>query len=126
MSIVHTFVCDYCGTQNHLSDDGDDYDGQEEMEEAENEKIASWGSGTASMSIAKSDDDLVMTLEDPPTLYYSVRLDFSAIKHYNPMRNIRKHVRNFSFCSKSCFGSFIDKNMDDKGKITKNKITEIK
>jgi hypothetical protein len=131
MSIIHTFVCDYCGSQNHLSDNGDDYDGQEESEDKAEEAIAWTPTATPGNFAAKSTllkasvDEEFPEIKESPTLYYSVRLDFAPVKTYNPLRIVRQYVRNFSFCSKSCFGSFIEKNMDDNGRITKNKITEI-
>lgn len=128
MSIVHTFVCDNCGTQNHLSDEGDDFDGQIEVEEGEKDvwTAPSVFSTRRSGPREKEEAEVEEQNSKEPTLYYSVRLDFVAIKKYDPLRIVKQYVKNFSFCSKSCFAAFVEKNMDDKGKITKNKIMEIK
>lgn len=142
MSVVYTFVCDNCGNQKYLGDTGSNFpekqknlgEGEYEVQQDDegNVKAVAYALPSLNSSFGKSgaySSSSILSVEkladSKPNLFYEVHLSFIPIKNHTPGMFRSANHGKFSFCSKTCFVNFVDKNLNEDGSISKSTKVEI-
>jgi hypothetical protein len=124
MSILHVFVCDYCGNQNEVFNTLDRNNNQALSKPMSKSMSGPMGMPTTigigsqikGTNFHKYESDQE-TKNSIPIQFLDVSFDISAIRHYQPNENMKSNCTNLSFCSKSCFVDFFQKYLTENGSI---------
>lgn len=120
MSIVHIFVCDYCGNQNELPEL--EREAPEDHMTSKNVAINSnYALSPSPPTKYDADDESNILAQALQPLYYSVSLEMQAEHYWTGNERCKSRRKNFSFCGKSCFVDYVGKYMKENGSFVEAK-----